>query len=180
MEGVIGFTTLFAGNFAPKGWALCQGQLLPISQNTALFSILGSVYGGDGRVTFALPNLMGRTVIGQGSGPGLSTYVLGEAGGTQAVTLTPGQLPPHTHPVAMQITPHSNTSADSPSPANCVYAQPSNSDLIYGPTPTGFMMAYQGTMTTGPAGGNQPFSNQEPVLALNYIVCMSGVFPSRN
>src|SRR4051812_29571089 len=111
MEGVIGYTTLFAGNFAPKNWAFCAGQIINIASNTALFSILGTTYGGNGTTTFALPDLRGRTIVGQGTGPGLSSYVLGQAGGTENDTLDISQMPAHVHPVAVVA---ANPATDTP------------------------------------------------------------------
>src|ERR1043165_413561 len=110
MEGVIGYVTMFAGNFAPKNWAFCQGQIINIASNTALFSILGTVYGGNGTTTFALPNLVGREVVGVGQGPGLSAYSLGEVTGTPNVTVNSVQMPMHTH--SMSYTIQLNSSAD--------------------------------------------------------------------
>src|SRR5688500_3214635 len=101
MEGVIGYTTMFAGNFEPKNWAFCQGQIMSIASNTALFSILGTVYGGNGTTTFGLPDLRGRRVIGAGQGNGLSPYSLGETGGSANATLTQAQMPAHVHPISV-------------------------------------------------------------------------------
>lgn len=181
MEGIIGFVTPFAGNFAPRGWAFCAGQIMAISQNTALFSILGTTYGGDGKVTFALPDLRGRAVMGNGQGPGLSPHNLGELDGTESTIMLLNQLPMHTHTATMKIVPPANTAADATTPANTVYATPATGELIYGPAPTSAMLPYPGTLNTGPSvGGSQPFSTLHPVLALSYVICISGVFPSRN
>lgn len=181
MEGVIGYVTLFAGNFAPRNWAFCAGQIMPISQNTALFSILGTTYGGNGQTTFALPDLRGRAVVGAGLGPGLSEYDLGQTGGTQTTTLLSSQLAIHTHTATMQMTSGAAASgSDATSPANSVYAPLASGDPFYSPAPTAAMQAYAGTLTMGITGGNTPFSNLHPVLALNYIVCTAGVFPARN
>src|SRR3954468_10958305 len=114
--------TIFGGNFAPRGWAMCNGQLLAISQNTALFSLLGTTYGGNGQTTFALPDLRGKFVIGMGQGPGLPNYVEGGEGGNQTQTLLVSQIPAHTHTAQMTITPKAGGNPNSASPANAVYA----------------------------------------------------------
>ncbi|MBO9566678.1 MAG: phage tail protein [Niastella sp.] len=180
MNGYIGSVTLFAGNFAPKSWALCQGQILPISQNTALFSILGTTYGGNGTSTFALPDLRGRAVVGAGQGPGLSPYSLGQVGGTETTTLLSINIPAHTHTAAIQIQPAAAATADQASPGNDVYATAASGEPFYGPAPTAQMQAYPGTLTTGSTGNSIPFSNLHPELALCYIVCIQGIFPARN
>lgn len=180
MEGYIGSVTLFAGNFAPKNWTFCMGQLLPISQNTALFSIIGTTYGGNGTTTFGLPDLRGRAVVGAGQAPGLSYYDLGQIGGKESTTLISTNLAAHSHPVALQVAPAAAATADQESPANGVYATAGTGEPFYGPAPTAQMQAYTGTITTGPTGGTLPFSNLHPVLALNYIICLYGIFPARN
>ena len=177
MEGTIGEIRMFAGNFAPKSWALCQGQLLAISQNTALFSILGTTYGGDGRTTFGLPNLQGRVALGIGNGPGLSGYVLGEQTGSESVTLLAQNLPPHSHLQNGSGDPPTQNSAGGASlatngratnpPMPNVYAANANNPIGMG-------------SMTGTTGGGQPVSLIQPVLGINYIVCLYGVFPSRN
>ena len=178
MEGVIGFTTTFAGNFAPTGWALCQGQLLSIASNTALFSILGVTYGGNGTTTFGLPDLRGRMVIGNGQGPGLSSYVLGEQSGVETVTLTQQQMASHVHTTQVTISPAAATNAISSSPVNGVYAN--GTEQLYNSTGDTTMKPYQGTLNMANNGSGIPFSIVNPLLGLNYIVCMFGVFPSRN
>ena len=178
MDGIIGFTTLFAGNFAPRNWALCQGQLMAISQNTALFSILGTSYGGNGQTTFGLPDLRGRTAIGVGQGPGLSNYDLGQSAGVESQTLTIGEIPLHTHSVQMTATPKAAGAPNSASPANAVYA--SGNDPLYNFSANTQLHNYQGQITTGITGSSIPFQSLHPVLALNYIICITGVFPSRN
>jgi microcystin-dependent protein len=182
MEGVIGYVTLFAGNFAPRAWAFCQGQLLAIASNTALFSILGTTYGGNGTTTFGLPDFRSRTAIGVGTGPGLSPVSLGEMAGAETGLLQTNQLASHVHPMQVTLTPPASNTANSASPANCVYAQPTNGSFLFH---TGdaiiTMAASTGTMTTNAVGGNQqPFPIRDPYLGLNYIVCMQGVFPARN
>lgn len=167
MEGMIGEIRLFGGNFAPRSWALCDGQLLSISSNTALFSILGTTYGGDGRSTFGLPDLRGRAPIHAGHGPGLSDRRLGAKGGQESVTLTVSQLPNHNHTLTV--------SSDEPSTKH-----PNDGFAAVGEY-------YDATgNSTGPAnsigntGGNQPVTLVQPFLALNYIICLQGIFPSRS
>ena len=178
MDEFMGIIKLFAGNFAPRDWAFCNGQLLSISQNTALFSLLGTTYGGDGRTTFALPDLRGRAAVGFGQGPGLSNYTQGEVTGTESVTLTTNQMPAHTH--TAQSTVHASGRADSDNPANAVPAL--SGSQIYASAPDGSTTMNAGMVTTqvGPAGGNQPVSIVQPVLVLNYIICVEGLFPSRS
>jgi microcystin-dependent protein len=180
MNGFIGSVTLFAGSFAPRNWALCQGQLISIASNTALFSILGTTYGGNGTTTFALPDLRGRAVVGAGQGPGLSMYSLGQIGGTETTTLLSFNIPAHTHTAAVQIQPNAASAADQPSPGNDVYATAASGEPFYGPAPTAQMQAYPGTLTTASTGNSLPFSNLHPELALCYIVCVRGIFPARN
>ncbi|MGH9628803.1 MAG: phage tail protein [Bryobacteraceae bacterium] len=172
-EAFIGSIVLFAGNFAPRGWAFCQGQLLPIAQNAALFSILGTTYGGNGQTTFALPDLRGRAPIGAGQGPGLTPVTLGEAAGSETVALTAGQMPAHTHAVACD-----SASAGNADPANSYPGNPGtlSGAQLYGTAANATMAP---NMIT-PAGGSQPFSIRQPYLGLNYIICLEGIFPSRN
>ena len=151
-------------NFPPKGWAFCNGQILPINQNQALFSLLGTTYGGDGRVNFALPNLQGRTPVHMGGG-----FVLGQAGGEAAHTLTPSEMPNHTHlPVV------SSNPADQGSPQNNFFA--SGNQPAFTSTPTGAMSA----STVGSTVGGQPHNNLQPCLALSFIIALQGIFPSQN
>jgi microcystin-dependent protein len=172
-EAYIGSIVLFAGNFAPRGWAFCQGQLLPIAQNSALFSILGTTYGGNGQTTFALPDLRGRAPIGTGQGPGLTNVALGQQAGSESVTLTVSQMPAHNHLVACDA-----AAADNAVPTNNYPGNPGSLSgaTLYGPTPTATM----GPAMISAAGGSQPFSVQQPYLGLNYIICLEGIFPSRN
>jgi microcystin-dependent protein len=165
-EPFIGSIILFAGNFAPRGWAFCSGQLLPIAQNTALFSILGTTYGGNGQTTFALPDLRGRAAIHPGQGPGLSNYSLGEAAGVEAVTLLANQMPVHQH-----VQPASNAEQDTNRPNNAVPARGG----VYAASSDGATLD-----PTTAAGGNQPHENRPPYLAVNYIIALEGIFPSRN
>lgn len=155
---------IFSFNYAPKGWALCNGQLLPINQNQALFSLLGTVYGGDGRVTFALPDLRGRAPMHAGS-----SITQGERAGAEAVTLIASQLPAHTHvPVA------STAVADQVSPQNNLWA--ASAYTAYAASPNTTMSPADITQT----GGNQPHNNMSPFLTLNFCIALAGVFPSRN
>jgi microcystin-dependent protein len=181
MEGVIGYVTLFAGNFAPRNWAFCQGQLIAISQNTALFSILGTTYGGNGQTTFALPDLRGRVAVGAGQGPGLSPYSLGQVGGTPTTTILITELAAHTHGMTVTAKPAASSTASQASPINGVYAQPANGSSMYHSGDNLALFApVNGNLTVSPTGSGQPFSNQDPYLGLNYIVCMQGIFPARN
>lgn len=180
MTGVLAYVTPFAGNFAPRSWAQCAGQLLAISTNTALFSLLGTNYGGDGRVTFGLPDLRGRAVVGVGQGPGLSDYDLGQMGGDESVTLLPTQIPIHTHTIQLGVTPGcSSSNGSTNNPNNCVYAPLSSGAMAFSSVGSQKMLPYNATVNTGIAGQGLPFSNRNPFLALTYIICMQGVFPAR-
>ena len=173
MDPILGQIILFAGNYAPSGWAFCNGQLLPISQNTALFSLLGTTYGGNGQTTFALPDLRGRAPIHFGQGVGLTNYNLGETGGEESVTLTQTEMPAHFHNFAPSC--NSQASAAQPSPANgYLCASPEGSPLYASTTD-----AQMGAGNSQMAGGNQAHENRSPFLALNYIIALTGVWPSR-
>ncbi len=184
---LLGSVIIFAGNFAPRGWAFCDGQLLPISQNTALFSLLGTTYGGDGRTTFALPDLRGRAPIGPRTGPGLSTFPLGARGGTETNILNTTQLPSHNH-TATGTTNVSNADGTTNNPVGKVLAVGKvNVDRAtnynannYGDTANASMAANDVTITVGNTGGNLPVNNRPPYLAINYIIALQGIFPSRN
>ena len=169
----IGQVTMFGGNFAPRGYALCEGQLLSINAYSALFSILGTTYGGDGRTNFGLPDLRGRVSIQQGNGPGLSHYALGQRGGSELETLTTAQLPAHQHGVECD-----NGSGDGFSPPDKLYAGAADRALIYGDPvqPTQLMHANM----IEPAGGGQSHTNVQPYLAINFIIALEGIYPSRN
>lgn len=172
-EPFIGQITLFAGNFAPRGWAFCDGQLLAISSNSALFSILGTTYGGDGRTTFALPDLRGRAPIHAGRGPGLSDRRLGQAGGSETVTLTAAQMPSHTH------TARCNSAAgNSNEPVNNVWSKDAGtaSATYQSATADSNMNA----AAIGNTGGSQSHDNMQPFQVLNYIIALQGIFPSRS
>jgi microcystin-dependent protein len=170
MEPFIGQLLIFAGNFAPRGWALCNGQLMSISQNSALFSILGTTYGGDGVTTFALPNLQGRVAIHPGQSPGTSQYELGQVGGSENVTLLTGNMPAHTHAVSATQT------ASSSDPKGLVPANENASrTAIYG-TADGTLMA---PAMNSVVGSNLPFGILQPYLCVTYIIALEGIFPSR-
>ncbi len=173
MEFFIGQICLFGFNFAPQGWMFCNGQLLPIAQYQALFALLGTTYGGDGVTTFALPNLQGRSAVQFGQGPGLSFFQIGEQGGSEQVTLTQGNLPAHTHPV---IVPTTDSPAGTDDPNGTILAN--GGTTIYGPVNEG--NGSYGGVTSGIVGSNTPFSIQSPFLALNYCICVEGIFPPRD
>ncbi len=166
----VGQLMLVPYNFAPTGFAFCQGQLLPISQNTALFSLLGTYYGGDGKSNFALPNLQGSCAIGQGQGPGLSPYDIGQNGGTENVTLLTSEVPPHNHTVS------ATTAADQTSPVNNGLGQPTT--LMYSDSTTALVPLTNQVLTI--SGGSQPHYNMMPYQVLNWIIAMQGVYPSRS
>jgi microcystin-dependent protein len=160
---------IFPFNFAPTGWAFCDGQILPLSQNTALFSLLGTTYGGNGSSNFALPNLQGNVPLHPGQGPGLGLYELGETGGAETVALLESEIPSHSHTLRA-----SNLLSDSPTPANNTVARSRN--------------AFQSNITSlvsmspaalPPAGGSQPHNNLMPYLTLNFCIALQGVYPPR-
>ncbi|MCZ8523999.1 MULTISPECIES: phage tail protein [Paenibacillus] len=173
MEPFLGEIRIFAGNFAPRGWAFCNGQLMAIAQNTALFSLLGVMYGGNGRTTFALPNLMGRVPIGVGQGPGLNNRTQGEAGGNDTVTLLNSQIPSHTHTAA------AHSSSTQSSPEGAVWSKTGGRQ-----GPAAYVAAAPDTpmspQAVGIAGGNQPHNNRQPFLAVNYIIALEGIYPPRS
>lgn len=178
MEPFVGEICLLPFNFAPRGWALCQGQLMPISQNTALFSLLGTTYGGDGKSTFALPDLRGRAAVSAGQGPGLSSYSLGETTGTPTVTLLAPEMPLHTHALTGTLK-ASNSPAGATSPTGGVFATPSGRDeYTEGPGTISLAADLIGGVSDG-AGGNNAHSNMMPFLAINYCIALTGVFPQR-
>jgi microcystin-dependent protein len=167
----IGEIRLFPYNFSPRGWAFCNGQILSIAQNTALFSLLGTTYGGDGRVNFALPDLRGRAAVSSGQGPGLSAHDLGETGGEESVTLTETQMPSHSHHMAVN-----GASSGSNNPNNR-YVGRLSGGTGYAPTPNDRTLN-RGAITD--AGGGQPHENRSPHLTLNYCIALEGIFPSRD
>jgi microcystin-dependent protein len=167
--------SLFAGNFAPRGWAFCDGQIIAISQNTALFSLLGTTYGGDGKSTFALPDLQGRLPIHAGQGPGLSPRDLGEKTGSETITLAPTQMPAHTH----AVTTSAGGAADSANPFGRYPAVPA-AGTPYSSVTGAKMAPDSGPTTLAPSGGSQPHNNLMPSLCINFIIATQGVYPSRN
>tara|TARA_Y100001956_G_C4121212_1_gene187520 strand:- start:1073 stop:1768 length:696 start_codon:yes stop_codon:yes gene_type:complete len=200
---MLGTMCAFAGNFAPRGYALAQGQLLSISQNTALFSILGTTYGGDGRTTFGLPDTRGRALVGSGNGPGLSNYALGQKGGVEFVTLTEAQMPVHTHGAATSIGGSIDISgiidlhafsgnSDDKSPVNNVLAQSkgkplyasSAPDVTMSPDSISFNLLatnnLSATTNLSSSGGAQSHENRMPYVAVNWIIALQGLYPSRN
>lgn len=172
MEPFVAEIRIFTGSFAPRGWALCNGQLLPISQNTALFSLLGTVYGGDGRSTFALPNLQERVPMHWGQGPGLSLREVGEQGGSATVHLTRNELPRHTHPASFSAAEGSSTAPASHLPGGALHdayaAEGTRSSVSMNPQ----------SMVS--VGSGAPHPNMQPFLALNFIIALQGVYPPRN
>jgi len=180
MEGTIGEIRMFAGNFAPRTWAFCSNQLMPIAQNTALFSILGTTYGGNGQTTFALPDFRGRVAVGTGQGPGLANITLGQLSGSTSVTLTTGNMPAHTHPLTGTVSPQGNQGATglSNDPSNRRLA---GTNIFTGAaTDLATMAPAVSTLAIGVTGGSQPFSIMPPYLGMNYIICLFGIFPSRD
>lgn len=191
MDEMMAVIKMFAGNFAPRSFAFCQGQTLSIAQNTALFSLLGTTFGGNGQTTFMLPDFRGRVPVGTGQGPGLSSYVLGQQAGVENVTLLSTNMPAHNHSAtaAASTLPVSNKSASSHVAATdgtLVLAAPvDGAGLdVYGfvgdATPVSKLNVTSGAITVGTAGSSQPHTNIQPYLAMNFIICMEGIYPSRN
>ena len=173
----IGEIKLFAGNFAPVNYALCNGQLLSIAQNQALFTLLGTAYGGNGVQTFGLPNFQGRFPVNQGQAPGLSNYVMGQAAGTENVTLLSSQIPTHTH----QATANSDATNPVNSPANNVWSASATPNFVTytGVTPAPPLVAMNPSAVSI-VGGNVGHNNMPPYLAVSFIIALYGIFPSRN
>lgn len=182
MDVFMGTILAFGFDYAPRGWALCAGQILPISQNSALFSLLGTRYGGNGSATFGLPSLQGRVPVGQGTGPGLSPYTMGQIGGTETTTLSIPNMPTHNHAIAVN-----NTDATSPTPGGTMVlgqangSDPANGDAItvnvYTPAAANAQLA---PSSVSLVGGNQAFNNLSPYLTINYSIALEGIYPSRN
>lgn len=177
MDPVLAVITMFAGNFAPRGWAFCAGQLLSISQNQALFSLLGTTYGGNGTTTFGLPDLRGRTPVHHGQGPGLNNFSLGQVSGVEYITLTTQNLPTHTHPATLGLG-VSTAVATKDEPMGAVPAAGSVNAWQVGATPDGQLGGV--TALVQPTGGGQPFSIRQPYLCINFIIALQGIYPSRN
>ena len=159
---------MFGFNFAPTGWAQCNGQLLPISQNTALFSLLGTTYGGDGKSTFALPDLQGSVPLHPGQGQGLSLYDLGQQGGSEFITLLESEMPAHTHTASCseEQANENNPGGNAPAAGSAIYATPA-------------AVTQMAPQTLTPAGGSLPHNNLMPYLVVNFCIAMQGVFPAR-
>ena len=174
-EPFVGEIRMFAGNFAPRGWAFCDGQLLAVSQNDALFSLLGTIYGGDGRTTFGLPDLRGRIPIHAGSGPGLSLRALGSRGGRETVTLTINEapIPTHTHPSRAMA-----ARANSGDPQGAVLGTASSN--VYAPASSPTLALAAESVGEHRFGGSEPHPNLQPFLCVHFIIALSGIFPSRN
>jgi microcystin-dependent protein len=168
-EPFVGEIRMFGGNFAPAGWAFCEGQILPISENDVLFQLIGTTYGGDGQETFALPNLASRVPIHMGTGKDGTTYTIGEASGVETVTLTTQQIPSHTHPML-----GSTSIANDPNPTNNVVAESSLMTTYIAANPVVAM----GAASITAVGGSQPHENCQPFLCINFIISLFGVFPS--
>lgn len=180
MDPFIGAIVMFGGNFAPRGWALCDGQLLAISSNSALFSILGTTYGGDGRTTFALPDLRGRVPVHPGNGPGLSSYRLGQKGGTESVTLTTQQMPQHGHNLSsgnIEVGNEAKGSQTADSAANNFIGDSANA---FRTTAGGGNLGSSLNGTSRIAGGGGSHTNIQPFGCVNYIIALQGTYPSRS
>lgn len=181
MEPFIGQITMFGGTFAPRGWAFCEGQLMAISSNTALFSLLGTTYGGDGRTTFALPDLRGRCAVGMGNGPGLTSRRQGEKMGEESVTLNQTQIPAHSHQLN-----GNNAAANTSDPSgatlaneNVVVERGSAAIPVNGYSNAAANVPMSAS-SVGNSGGNQSHNNMQPSLAMNYIIALQGLYPSRS
>lgn len=174
MEGVMATILMFAGNFAPKNWVFCQGQLMAIQTNTALFSLLGTTYGGDGRTTFGIPDLRGRVPVGVGQGPGLPSVALGQMAGVPQITLNANQIPAHTHSLSVP-TSSANGSFKEPD-GNILSATAGNQYAPVGAADG----TYGGVTATGITGSSAPVNIMNPYLGMNYVICQYGIFPSRN
>jgi microcystin-dependent protein len=168
----VGEIRMFGGSFAPVGWAMCQGQLMAISQNDTLFNLIGTTYGGDGQETFGLPNLAGRAPLHQGQGPGISqTYTIGEAAGVESVTLTTQQMPQHAHALIA-----SQDSADQITGANGILATPVQLSTYFTASPDSAL----NPATVQPVGGNQPHENLQPYLVISFIISLYGIYPTQS
>ena len=179
MEGTIGEIHMFAANFAPRFWAYCNGQLLAIAQNTALFSILGTTYGGNGTTNFALPNLQSRVPVGTGTGPGLSNYQLGQMSGAESITITAANLPAHTHVIAGAAKMLTTTvPANAPAPAGNYFAN--DGGPRYKTSGSGGTMKPANVAVSLGSSVGTPVSNIMPYSSISFIICLQGIFPSRN
>ena len=170
-DGYVGEIRMFAGNFAPRNWALCDGQLIAVSQNESLFSLLGTIYGGDGRTTFGLPDMRGRVPVHQGTGPGLTDRRIGHKFGQEHVTLTTNNLPAHSHRVTA-----STETANEASPVGNLLATPPTEGIYRAGTPTDAMSS----QAVSQKGSSQSHDNMMPTATINYIICLYGTYPSRS
>lgn len=183
-EGTIGEIRMFAGNFAPRNWAFCAGQLLSISQNQELFSVIGTIYGGDGQNTFGLPDLRGRVAIGPGQGSGTSNYTQGQMSGSETNTLNTNQIPSHNHNGSLKVS--SGNATQSAATNGASIATPGNgagrsfvaTDGFNTSTPD--ITLNEQSVTTQNTGGNAPINNIQPFLSMYYIICLYGIYPSRD
>lgn len=171
----LGEIRMFAGNYAPREWALCDGQLMSIGGNEALFSLLGTIYGGDGKTTFALPDLRGRIPVHAGAGPGLSPVVQGRMYGAETITLTANQIPPHNHPLQA-----SQDTASGSSPTAQVLAKPADGGRGFVTSPNQSSIKELAGQAVSTAGQNQSHDNMMPTLCVSFIISLAGIFPSRN
>ncbi|HSY51568.1 MAG TPA: tail fiber protein [Thermoanaerobaculia bacterium] len=173
MDPFVAEIRIFPFNFAPKGWAFCDGQILPLSQNTALFSLLGTTYGGDGKSNFALPDMQGNVPMHPGQGPGLSLHDLGETGGSETVTLLESEIPSHNHNI-MGV----NSNGNRTNPVGNSISRAVNSTPYFPSSPTPPFVNFNDNAIT-PAGGDQPHNNMQPYLTLNFCIALQGVYPPR-
>lgn len=181
MEGYIGEIRLFAGTFYPRAWQFCNGALLSIAQYTPLFAIIGTVYGGDGQSTFGLPDFRGRVAVGTGTGPGLPNIPLGQMAGSENVSMTSSQMPMHNHvAVSPSFSLRTSSQNGNLNTGDGAYLAARTNSYAAAATADSNLATVSTNFTSGIAGGSQPFSIVKPVLALNYIICLEGIFPSRN
>jgi microcystin-dependent protein len=181
MEPFLGQIQPFGFNFAPNGWAMCSGQIMSIAQNTALFSLLGTTYGGNGQTTFALPDLRGRSIVHQGQGPGLSNITLGESSGVENVTLIVTNMPAHNHPLTLSLALNLGGTPEEMAAGHYLAAN----QKIWSEDPLPGAQANPGSITTptnatGIAGGSQPFNIRNPYLGITVCIALEGIYPSRN
>ncbi len=174
-EPYLGEVRMFGGNFQIRGWAFCNGQLVPIAQNTPLFALLGTTFGGNGQTTFGLPDLRGRVPIHSGQAPGLSNYDQGNTGGVETVTLTSATVPPHLHGLQGE-----NAAGTTDKPAGKALAGPTPSGGLYRPAGGAQVLMADGTIGPTGSGGNQPHENRQPYLAVTFLIAVEGIFPPRN
>lgn len=181
MEGTIAEIRFFAGNFAPNSWAFCQGQTLSIAQNTALFALLGTTFGGNGQTTFSLPDFRNRVAVGTGQGPGLPSVQLGEVAGSETFTILTTNLPSHNHAFTGAVTMNGNTAnGNADTPQNAYPASNAGTNMYSTANNGGVMGSMNHNLGTAITGSQTPVNNLHPVLGMNYIICLVGIFPSRN